>query len=248
MNTMETIKVIYVPDLKETNKPQENVYQEISKTNKTNKMIDETIDETNKPISEIDEFNESNEKKKIIFSGTTTKYQMKKIDPVKKEKKKRVETDTWGLDELHLSFETQLGILRTIYSDLEIDQITNKSKRGNKYNNLIVSHIKTKISSYKHQDMLKNIFLESDFVSYDYVIQLLNECHLKCHYCACEIYLLYEFVREMKQWSLDRINNDIGHNKNNLVIACLECNLKRRRTNKDSFMFTKNLKISREGI
>jgi hypothetical protein len=238
METMKTIKVIYVSDLKETNKTQENVYQEISKTNKS-------IEESNESIEEIDE---SNEKKKIIFSGTTTKYQMKKIDPVKKERKKRVETDTWGLEEIHLSFETQFEILRTIYSDLEKEQTTNKSKRGNKYNNLIVSHIKTKISSYKHQDMLKNIFLESDFVSYDYVIQLLNECDLKCHYCACEIYLLYEFVREMKQWSLDRIDNDIGHNKNNLVIACLECNLKRRRTNKDSFMFTKNLKISREGI
>jgi hypothetical protein len=71
---------------------------------------------------------------------------------------------------------------------------------------------------------------------------------MKCHYCACETYLLYEFVREMKQWSLDRINNDIGHNKGNLVIACLECNLKRRRTNKDAFFMTKNLTISREGI
>ena len=70
---------------------------------------------------------------------------------------------------------------------------------------------------------------------------------MKCHYCACETYLLYEFVREMKQWSLDRINNDIGHNKNNLVISCLECNLKRRRTNKDAFFFTKNLKIVKTG-
>jgi hypothetical protein len=52
----------------------------------------------------------------------------------------------------------------------------------------------------------------------------------------------------MKQWTLDRIDNDIGHNKNNLVIACLECNLKRKRTNKDKFMFTKNMKIIREGI
>ena len=74
---------------------------------------------------------------------------------------------------------------------------------------------------------------------------LTNECNMKCHYCACETYLLYEIVRENKQWSLDRINNDIGHNRNNLLIACLECNLKRRRTNKDAFMFTKNLKIVR---
>ena len=50
----------------------------------------------------------------------------------------------------------------------------------------------------------------------------------------------------MKQWSLDRINNDIGHNSGNLLIACLECNLKRRRTNKDAFMFTKNMVIIKE--
>ena len=77
---------------------------------------------------------------------------------------------------------------------------------------------------------------------------MLQETNLKCHYCSCETYLLYELVREMKQWSLDRIDNNVGHNRDNLVIACLECNLKRRRTNKDSFMFTKNLKIVREGF
>jgi hypothetical protein len=101
------------------------------------------------------------------------------------------------------------------------------------------------MSSYKHQDVLKNIFLESDFVTFDYVVDLLNKCELKCHYCSCEMYLLYEFVREMKQWSLDRIDNDIGHNKNNLVVSCLECNLKRRRTNKDAFFITKNLTITK---
>ena len=84
-----------------------------------------------------------------------------------------------------------------------------------------------------------------DFVSFKEVIELLNVSNMKCHYCACETYLLYEIVRENKQWSLDRINNNIGHNRNNLLIACLECNLKRRRTNKDAFMFTKNLKIVR---
>jgi hypothetical protein len=40
----------------------------------------------------------------------------------------------------------------------------------------------------------------------------------------------------------------LGHNKGNLVMACLECNLKRRRTNKDAFFITKNLTITREGI
>jgi hypothetical protein len=71
---------------------------------------------------------------------------------------------------------------------------------------------------------------------------------MKCIYCSEEVFILYERVRETKQWTLDRINNDIGHNSGNLVIACLECNLKRRRTNKDAFMFTKNMVIVREGI
>jgi len=216
-----SIKRIYVPDLINTNLNDEKYFN----------------DELNN-----DQINKEGTKK-IIFTGTTTKYQMKKVDQnkEKKEKKKKVETNTWNLNEEELSFEMQLEILKSIYDK-------NTSIKDSKLTNFIVSHIKTKMSSYKHQDILKNIFLETDFVTFEYIINLLNSCNMKCHYCACETYLLYEFVREMKQWSLDRINNDIGHNKGNLVIACLECNLKRRRTNKDAFFMTKNLTISREGM
>jgi hypothetical protein len=152
-----------------------------------------------------------------------------------REKKERVEVETWGLTETDLSFEKQLNIITNI-PPLE---------KRDKYVQLLINHIKTKIHSYRHQDVLKNKYNESEFINLDYVIQLLIESELKCHYCACKTYLLYEIVREMKQWSLDRINNDIGHNKGNLVMACLECNLKRRRTNKDSFFITKNLTITR---
>jgi hypothetical protein len=218
---MDIVKRIYVPDLINN--------KEIKETTNNNK----------------EELKETNDTKKIIFTGTTTKYQMKKVDSnkEKKEKKKKVETNTWGLNEAELSFDTQLEILKNLFLN-----ISNTNYVNDKLTNFIISHIKTKISSYKHQDLLKNIFLESDFVTFNYIIELLNSCNMKCHYCACETYLLYEFVREMKQWSLDRINNDVGHNKGNLVIACLECNLKRRRTNKDAFFMTKNLTISREGI
>jgi hypothetical protein len=186
-------------------------------------------------VTNVNQVTESNETKKVIFTGTTTKYQMKKVyDKTDKDKKKKVETNTWDLNEQELSFQTQLEVLKDIHST-----------SFNKLSSLIVSHIKTKISSYKHQDNLKNLFLESEFVTFDYTIDLLVTCELKCHYCSCEMYLLYEFVREMKQWSLDRIDNDIGHNKNNLVVSCLECNLKRRRTNKDAFYITQNLTITR---
>lgn len=227
---MDLIKKIYISDL-----------------NINKKEIDHTNEDNNEPNNEPN--NEANNDgiKKIIFTGTATKYKMKKMDTTKecKEKKKKVETNTWGLNEEQLSFDCQLEMLKTIYNNLQNKMI---DKPTNKVNNFIVSHIKTKISSYKHQDILKNILNENEFVTFDYVVDLLNTCNMKCHYCSCETYLLYEFVREMKQWSLDRINNDIGHNKDNLVIACLECNLKRRRTNKDAFFITKNLKITREGI
>jgi hypothetical protein len=186
-------------------------------------------------VTNVNQVTESNETKKVIFTGTTTKYQMKKVyDKTDKDKKKKVETNTWDLNEQELSFQTQLEVLKDIHNI-----------SFNKLSSLIVAHIKTKLSSYKHQDNLKNLFLESEFVTFDYTIDLLITCELKCHYCSCEMYLLYEFVREMKQWSLDRIDNDIGHNKNNLVVSCLECNLKRRRTNKDAFYITQNLTITR---
>ena len=163
-----------------------------------------------------------------------------------KEKKYKVETSSWGLKEDDLIHENQNNLtkmlLETINSDYNnIDNIldTNTLNSLKYYKN----NIKNKLASYRQQDILKKKFDEKKFVSYEEVIKLINDSNLKCYYCNCEVYILYEIVREMKQWSLDRINNDIGHNTGNLVIACLECNLKRRRTNKEAFLFTKNLTI-----
>lgn len=188
---------------------------------------------------------EKNTSKKMIILTNSDKNadkntNVKNIQKKEKEKKMRVETNTWGLDNEDLAFETQLELLRQISQP-----VLNNKESNNKEKQMIVSHIKTKLSSYKQQDILKKKFSSQDFVSYIDVLTLLNDSNMKCYYCNCETYLLYEIVREMKQWSLDRINNDIGHNKNNLVICCLECNLKRRRTNKDAFFFTKNLKIQK---
>ena len=192
------------------------------------------------------DYNESNGNenciKKIIIIDDTVekknKQNNKKIN-YEKEKKMRVETKSWGLNDDELSHITQIDTIKSIL---------NNSSEKNKYKSFIITHIKQKINGYKHQDILKKKLDESKFIQFDDVIKLLNNCEMKCHYCSQEIYILYEIVREMKQWSLDRINNDIGHNVGNLVVACLDCNLHRRRTNKDAFMFTKNLVITREGI
>jgi hypothetical protein len=58
--------------------------------------------------------------------------------------------------------------------------------------------------------------------------------------------VLYEISREMSQWSVDRINNDLGHNNNNFHLACLDCNLKRRRRTDEKYLFTKQLNIVKQ--
>ena len=67
------------------------------------------------------------------------------------------------------------------------------------------------------------------------VLEQLVMCKLKCFYCECNLSLLYQDVRQNDQWTLDRIDNTLGHNYNNIVISCLKCNLKRRTMDMNTF-------------
>ena len=139
------------------------------------------------------------------------------------------------VDKIWLEHYVQINIINKLYLNINF-----------KDNNLIINDLKKKISGYKSQDLKKNIFKEQDFIDYETLIQRMVESKMKCFYCRCNMYLIYENERQMNQWTLDRIDNHIGHNKNNLVISCLECNLKRRNTDKDKFLFTKRLNIKKE--
>ena len=80
-------------------------------------------------------------------------------------------------------------------------------------------------------------------IRYDDVIEKLVISKLRCYYCRKDCLLMYENIREMNQWTLDRINNDIGHFKDNVVICCLRCNLKKGTKNDEHFKFAKQMKI-----
>jgi len=110
---------------------------------------------------------------------------------------------------------------------------------------LIKRELFKKIQGYKHQDEKKQLFNEKGFVTFDNVVQRLVECKLKCFYCNCNMALVYSDIRQKNQWTLDRIDNSQGHNNNNVVAACLQCNLERRDKDMDKFYFTKNLVINK---
>jgi hypothetical protein len=162
----------------------------------------------------------------------------KPLDGSKKKEpknKKRVVSETWNLPQEYLVFEKQVETIHSI-RDHEYHFFDKESKT-------LLREIERKMYGYKQQDLEKHFFNAEFFLSLQDVIDRMIACEMKCYYCFHPMYLLYEIVRESKQWSVDRLDNDQGHNQDNYVLACLECNLKRRRRTAEKYLFTKQLKI-----
>jgi len=125
--------------------------------------------------------------------------------------------------------ETQLDILRTI------EQQPNTL--------FLKTLVAKKLKSYIEQDAKKDFVSVPMFrtITVPETIQLLIESELKCFYCHEITHFLYETVREPKQWTLERLNNEFPHTKENVVIACLQCNLRRRCMNSERYQKTKQM-------
>ena len=108
--------------------------------------------------------------------------------------------------------------------------------------NIIRQLISKKVSSYIQQDKNKERIHET-YITLDETIEKLVCSQMNCKYCNTKLRMIYKINRDMKQWTLDRVDNDRPHTKDNILISCLECNLKRRRIDKDKFEFTKKLNI-----
>lgn len=109
----------------------------------------------------------------------------------------------------------------------------------------INSEIKKKRTSYKSQDVSKKKYNEQTFISEKEIYEKMLVSDMKCYYCKCNTCIFYKEVRQSDQWTLERINNLHGHSNTNTVIACLDCNLKRRDKNSDAFQFAKQLVIKK---
>ena len=103
--------------------------------------------------------------------------------------------------------------------------------------------IKKKIKGYENQDKKKDILNKKKLINYNDLLEVLVISKLKCYYCKCDCLLMYDNVREKKQWTLDRLDNHQGHNRDNIVIACLDCNLKKRTMDDKKFKFAKQMRI-----
>ena len=107
----------------------------------------------------------------------------------------------------------------------------------------LIRELKNKLQSYKSQDKRKKVYDDKNFIDFDTLVEKIIASKMHCHYCGHCIYLFYNNSKEPRQWTLDRINNSLGHNCDNVVISCLDCNLRRGTLNKDKYLFTKKMKI-----
>ena len=155
---------------------------------------------------------------KIIQLPDVQPKNTKEIKPKEKIKRMIVEKPIWNFTKEELDCQTNF--------------LDNPSS-------LLIQQIKNKISGYKCQDIEKGI--SNIVIDLSSTLQKLRDCSLKCFYCKNSILLMYEFVREPKQWTLERLDNKYGHTAENTVIACLSCNLRRRTMHVDRYLQTKQM-------
>lgn len=201
---------------------------------------------SNKPTEEIEGMNNV----KNIAVDLNPKKTREEIEEEKhqreQEKKarvpiKRVVTNDikWGFSEEELHSSRQLEYIM---------QITTEKQNDTDQYKFILSSFRQKLNSYRTQDMAKNRYSQEEFVTIDNIVELLQKSENMCYYCQKPVQVLYEYVREPRQWTLERIDNNKGHNKGNLMIACLGCNLGRRTMHQDRYVFTKQLNIVKKNI
>jgi len=175
----------------------------------------------NSPVSE------TGTRRAIDITGKSNRYLVRKLTQGKVSPIKRKQVEKWNVEPSWFVAATQIDLL-------------------DKDEPIVKGEIVKKIASYRHQDILKKRLNPQRFIDYPYVKGLIRDCNLICHYCKEDSLILYETRRDMSQWTVDRIDNSIGHDVDNIVISCLKCNLQRRSQNADKFLQTKQLVITRE--
>ena len=173
----------------------------------------------------------------ISFAGKHNKYEMKKVigDVERTDRVRKFEVDA----EFY-THRIQVDLVKNLTSsmcDMPLQYVDTIP--------VFVRHIKEKLSGYLSQDRIQDRVSVGEHISYTDTVQKMIECGHRCYYCNEDIFLLCNKVRDSMQWTLDRVDNDIRHSVNNVVVACLGCNLSKRRRDVEAYRATKQMMISK---
>jgi hypothetical protein len=187
--------------------------------------------------------------KKITITGQHNRYQMKKVMHQKSNNKemKKTHCSTWNFNPKYFEIEEQYQVLLGMMK--EKNEEKEENEKDSDIAKIMSTLIHSKINSYKQQDIKRKLAIPTEgYIDSSFIIYSLVQCHLRCAYCNETISLLYTWKRDLKQWSVDRLNNNLCHAKDNCHIVCLECNLKRRRRNHDKFLLSSTLVLVKSEV
>jgi hypothetical protein len=196
-------------------------------------------------------YNQMDSIKRICIVENPTMTHAKKDKPPPK-KRAITTTKKWDFPISELTLEYQLLLLNkcflTYNKDTDsVNQSTTDSSDNISRVRVLEQLIHSKWYGYRSQDIEKQILHPDKFISERDIANTLIDSRLLCFYCRKPVQLFYEFVRESNQWTLDRIDNTYGHNHDNVVVACLGCNLRRKTMYYERFVMTKQMTITKTG-
>ena len=171
--------------------------------------------------------------KSVSITGKRNTDKMKTLDNPELVLERNV-AKKWPQEviDLYEKHSEQMSIVNKLYMD--VNSLPNGA--------IFMKEIQKKIEGYKRQDIEKKIYDKDIFIDMEEVLSKLTACRIKCHYCGVECYIVYNEVLSKTQWTIDRIDNGYGHNKGNIVIACLNCNLRRGTMDSERYKLGKQLK------
>ncbi len=187
--------------------------------------------------------------KKIEIQGKRNQDKMKQMDDpnatierkIQPKRAKLVSDDFYTCDQ-----SLTLDILKAYVADLSIGIgggiQENKDDGKTSFDevlSIILREIDGKRKAYIYQDKQHSIYDPRYTISTNRIVELLVESVFVCHYCREICQVMYKEAMCRRQWTLDRIDNNYGHNDKNVVIACLDCNLKRGTMDSERFRMGK---------
>lgn len=153
-------------------------------------------------------------------------------DKILKNEPKRENMKNSNIDFKNLTHTKQINYINKLFLDNQFSE-----------REIIEKEIKNKLRGYKNQDNKNKNFDDRYFIKHEEVIEKLVASKLHCFYCNTNISILYNKCHDNTQWTLDRIDNDEGHNRDNVNISCLKCNIQRKDMNVERFTKSKNMRF-----
>jgi len=101
--------------------------------------------------------------------------------------------------------------------------------------------IKLWIKASRQYDKKSGLYDPNHFIDTDFLKGLIEDSNNLCIYCKCDM----QFLEHNKTLcTVERIDNELGHNKDNVTLACYGCNCERgNRHTFEEFIALKSLQL-----